>query len=212
MRHSLLLPPALFFFFTFVVALMTHCVISHHHQEDKRWIQTDSRWPNLLLFLFKTQDYAFQGYLWSTNHKASIHKASSDTLKIYTVHCVQVVVAHLFYSTVISFGFVHCQFKVRGMLQYLDRPHVLRQWASNRVLLLIWQTFYALAFCLVWIWNIKITFVFVFWPTGALFRFIVQSCGSASERPVTFVGSEIFSTDPDPDLNLAHLTQPNSVF
>ena len=68
------------------------------------------------------------------NHKASIHKASSDTLKIYTV---QVVVAHLFYSTVISFGFVHCQFKVRGMLQYLDRPHVLRQWASNRVLLLI---------------------------------------------------------------------------
>ena len=104
------------------------------------------------------------------NHKASIHKASSDTLKIYTV---QVVVAHLFYSTVISFGFVHCQFKVRGMLQYLDRPHVLRQWASNRVLLLIWQTFYALAFCLVWIWNIKITFVFVFWPTGALFRFTV---------------------------------------
>ena len=143
------------------------------------------------------------------NHKASIHKASSDTLKIYTV---QVVVAHLFYSTVISFGFVHCQFKVRGMLQYLDRPHVLRQWASNRVLLLIWQTFYALAFCLVWIWNIKITFVVVFWPTCALFRFIVQSCGSASERPVTFAGSEIFSTDPDPDFNLARLTQPNSVF
>ena len=134
---SLSAPPPLFVFFLHLCSgandALRHLPSSSGRQKmDSDRFQMTQSSP----FSFQNARLRFSRLLLEPlyNHKASIHKASSDTLKIYTV---QVVVAHLFYSTVISFGFVHCQFKVRGMLQYLDRPHVLRQWASNRVLLLI---------------------------------------------------------------------------